>query len=154
MRTVLYRELYKGVIVWGQTKKRDAWGRRHSQDLPESQWMRVPAQHLRIVDDKLWSAAHRELRSASAAYLRDSNGRLWGRPPQGVESKYLLPGLARCVACNGGLMVRLGTSGPGTRAYCCSSYHQRGKGSMRERTARAYEDRRRGGPQGLREAVR
>jgi len=30
VREVLHRELYRGVIVWNKTKKRDAWGRRTS----------------------------------------------------------------------------------------------------------------------------
>ena len=53
-----------------------------------------------------------------------------GRPQ--VDSKYLLPGLARCAVCNGGLFVRTGNTGSGDRrrrafAYACTSHHTRGR---------------------------
>jgi hypothetical protein len=53
---------------------------------------------------------------------------LWGRPATGVESKYLLPGIALCSACGGGMIVRSRSHGR-QRGYFygCSSYHQRGK---------------------------
>src|SRR5262249_13091330 len=40
-----------------------------------------------------------------AAYLRTTNGQLWGRPANEVESGYLLTGLAQCGACGGSLIV-------------------------------------------------
>jgi DNA invertase Pin-like site-specific DNA recombinase len=43
VRDVLLRELYRGVIVWNQTRKRDRWGQHHQHARPESEWMRVPA---------------------------------------------------------------------------------------------------------------
>ena len=49
---MLTRPLYRGEIVWNQTKKRDAWGL-HAQQRPraESEWLRVPAPELRIVPE-------------------------------------------------------------------------------------------------------
>ena len=52
VRAVLYRELYRGEIVWNRTKKRDTWGVKRQQRRPESEWLRVPAPELRIVDEK------------------------------------------------------------------------------------------------------
>src|SRR5262249_24999326 len=55
------------------------------------------------------------------------NGQLWGRPGNGVESKYLLTGLAVCGVCGGGLIAHSRSSGPRRRdAYICSYYHLRG----------------------------
>jgi site-specific DNA recombinase len=78
VRAVLYRRLYIGEITWGTTKKRDSWGRKHSQGRPEAEWLRIPAPHLRIVSDEQWSASHSELRTRGDAYLRGTDGKLSG----------------------------------------------------------------------------
>ena len=57
VRAVLYRELHRGEIVWNRTKKRDSWGVKCQRSRPESEWLRVPAPDLRIVDEELWQAA-------------------------------------------------------------------------------------------------
>jgi site-specific DNA recombinase len=54
VRAVLLRELYRGVIVWNQSRKRDHWGQQHQHARPETEWMRVPAPHLQIVPDGQW----------------------------------------------------------------------------------------------------
>ena len=51
---VLYRERYRGVIVWDQTRKRDRWGQAHRETRPKEEWVRVDAPELRIVDEDLW----------------------------------------------------------------------------------------------------
>lgn len=53
VRQVLLRPVYKGEILWNKTKKRDQWGRRLQRRRDESEWMRVPAEPLRIVSDDL-----------------------------------------------------------------------------------------------------
>ncbi len=127
VRAVLYRHLYKGVIVWNKTKKRDAWGRRRQRPRPESEWLTVEAPQLQIVPDKLWEAAHARLEATRKTYLRSTNGRLWGRPPSGVAAKYLLTGIGRCGHCGAGLEVRSRSHGK-RRAYfySCSSFYRRG----------------------------
>lgn len=46
----------------------------------------------------------------------------------GVESKYLLPGLAKCAACGGDVIVRSRSHGRHrAQFYACSSYHLRGR---------------------------
>jgi hypothetical protein len=49
----LLRELYRGVIVWNQSRKRDRWGQQNQHARPEAEWVRVPAPHLQIVHDGL-----------------------------------------------------------------------------------------------------
>ena len=57
VREVLFRERYRGVIVWNRTRKRDRWGQRRRVNRAEVDWIRVAAPALEIVDDALWTAA-------------------------------------------------------------------------------------------------
>ena len=127
VRSVLYRELYRGEIVWNRTKKRDSWGVKRQQPRPESEWLRVSVPTLRIVSDDLWAVAHARLAATRQTYLRTQGGRLWGRPPSGLAGKYLLTGLARCGVCGGGLEVRSRSHGRRREFfYSCSSFYRRG----------------------------
>ena len=63
IRSVLFNSLYKGEVVWGRSKKRDAWGRRKESDRPTNEWVITNAEHLRIVSDDLWAKAHEALYS-------------------------------------------------------------------------------------------
>ena len=127
MREVLYRELYRGVIVWNRTRNRDEWGLKKQTPRDPSEWVREPDETLRIVSDEVWQAVHDRLASARQAYLRGTKGQVWGRPPSGVESKYLLTGMATCGACGATLHVRSRSHGR-RRAffYGCTAHHHRG----------------------------
>jgi len=48
-------------VVWGRTKKRDAWGRRKESNRPKDEWVVTTVEHLRIVSDELWTSAHEAL---------------------------------------------------------------------------------------------
>jgi site-specific DNA recombinase len=61
VREVLYRESYRGVVVWNKIRKRDSWGHKRPTDRPSSEWLRVEAESLRIVPETLWQAAHARL---------------------------------------------------------------------------------------------
>lgn len=63
VRSVLYRDLYRGVNTYNRTKQLDTWGQRACQVRPEGEWIRVDAPHLRIVTDETWEAAHERLAS-------------------------------------------------------------------------------------------
>jgi DNA invertase Pin-like site-specific DNA recombinase len=126
---VLFRELYRGLIVWNRTRKRNRWGEKARADRPAADWLTVPVPQLRVVSDELWNAAHARIAEARATYREATKGLRGGRPR--IESKYLLSGLARCAWCNGGIHVRTGNHGTGDRrrrvyAYACSSYQSRG----------------------------
>jgi site-specific DNA recombinase len=82
---------------------------------------------MRIVPEPPWQAVRERFRDTRASYLRATNGQLWGRPANGIESKYLLTGLAQCGLCGGGLIVHSRASaGRRTHAYLCSYHHLRG----------------------------
>jgi site-specific DNA recombinase len=127
VREVLYRDLYRGVITWNRTRKRNGWGQIQPSARPQSEWCTVPAPHLRIISDTLWTRVHDRLAAARVAYLRGTGGELWGRPARGVESKYLLGGLARCGVCNGSFYVKSRAHGrKRVQFYGCTSFHKRG----------------------------
>src|SRR5581483_476685 len=105
VREALYRPLYRGEIVWNQTRKRNTWGVKQQQRRPDAERIVVAAPQLRIVSEELWTAAHDRLAAARATYLRHTDGRVWGKPTNGIESKYLLSGLMQCSVCGGGVYV-------------------------------------------------
>src|SRR5439155_22655014 len=83
VRDVLHRDLYRGVIVWNRTQKRDTWGQKRPSRRDAAEHLHVEASELRIVTDELWQAAHARLSSSREAYLRTNDGRLWGKPTNG-----------------------------------------------------------------------
>lgn len=120
IHAVLFRERYRGEIVWNKTRKRDRWGQTRVSDRPETDWLRVPAPQLRIVPESLWRAAHARIAAArELTHVSRASGRV---------SQYLLPGLARCAWCNGGMHVRTRRCGSGSRLalYACTSHFNRG----------------------------
>ena len=127
VREILYRQLYRGVVVWNQTQKRNAWGQVQQRARAVGEWVSIDAPQLRIVTEDVWDAVHARLDASRRQYLRGTKGQLWGRPARGVESKYLLPGLARCGSCNGSIYVKSRSHGK-RRAYFygCTSFHLRG----------------------------
>jgi site-specific DNA recombinase len=127
VRTVLYRELYRGISIWNRRRQTDAWGQRKCERRPEEEWIRAEVPHLRIVTHEQWADAHRRLSAARQTCFASSNGNRWGRPPTGVQSKYLLTGPLRCACCGASMKVRSGTYGLGQRLfYVCASYNDRG----------------------------
>jgi site-specific DNA recombinase len=128
IREVLYRDLYRGVVVWNKTRKRNAWGLERRSVKAATDWITFDAPHLRVITDAQWIAAHGRLEQTRQTYLRGTNGHLWGRPVDGHESKYLLTGMSRCGLCGGTMIVRSRSHGK-RRAYfyACSSFHHRGK---------------------------
>ena len=128
VRSVLYRPVYRGDLVWGRTAKRDSWGRKHQHRKPETNWIRQSAPTLQIVTEDEWTAAHARMSAARAIYLKVTGGQTFGRPALGNPSKYLLTNLALCGCCGGSLKVRSRAHGTGRKQfYGCSGYHERGR---------------------------
>ena len=123
VRAILLRDLYRGEIVYGKSKKRDADGARHQRPLPESRWIRVPAPELRIVSPEIEAATAARRASMAARRLP---GRVGGRPP-GQGSPYLLVGLLRCGVCGGTMEVLSRQHGSQRRfAYHCYAARRKG----------------------------
>ena len=126
LRALLLRELYRGEIVWNKTRKRDKWGAVRQTRRPESERINVPAPHLRIVSEELWSAVRCRFESIRKRTLRTDGGKLLGRPP-GEGVKHLLAGL---LTCNCGASMEARSRSHGRRRvvfYGCSAYHRKGR---------------------------
>ena len=129
VHSILNRSLYRGEVVYNKTRKRDQWGQKRSTRRPESEWLRHSVPELRIVDQTLWDAAHARIDEHRRNYLTATKGLRGGQ--RRVESKYLLPGMATCGSCGGGLTVRThnhGSAGSRRRVffYGCSTRARRG----------------------------
>ncbi|MFQ5803603.1 MAG: recombinase family protein [Candidatus Methylomirabilales bacterium] len=141
VRDVLYRDTYRGVVVWGRSQKRDTWGQKRPQRRSADEWLRLDAPELRIVSDELWEAAHDRLRTSHEGYLRGTGDKPWGRPGNGIDSKYLLTGLAVCGSCGGSLTARSRSHGK-RRAffYHCLCNVQRGRAACSNDLAAPMEE--------------
>jgi len=121
VRAILFNPLYKGAVVWGRTKKRDAWGRKKESDRPVNEWVVAIVEQLRVVSDELWANAHEALQSRQKAYgfKRGSP-----RPAGALDSKYLLTGMVECGVCGGTIVQTWHGRKP---AYRCWYNHSRGR---------------------------
>lgn len=106
---------YKGELVWGKSKwPKDPDTKKKRRFLcPESEWVKTPAEHLRIIDDELWvrvRARQRAINQASSAIrvALHANARTGRRP------KYLFSGLLVCGECGRKFIV------VNPREYGCS----------------------------------
>lgn len=98
VRAVLRRSLYRGVIVYNRTKKRDDDGSRHKgrqPKKPEDQWLKIDKPELRIVDSGVVDMVDARLHRRRHEYLRGAKGKLLGRP-RGTGEKNLLAGFIVC----------------------------------------------------------
>ena len=129
VRTVLGRELYRGVAVWNKSRKRaEGYGHVKQRRRPESEWVRTPVPDLAIIDDDLWKRVQARRSEIEGKQLRFAGGRLVGRPPKHTAVN-LLAGIATCGAltplgkvCGGGLIVEMTGKVQGSRRalYVCA----------------------------------
>jgi site-specific DNA recombinase len=131
VREVLHRDLYRGVLVWNRTARVIRQGARAQRERPAADVVRVALPELAIVDDALWTAAQARMAAAAAVYRERTGGQAFGRPANGVESKYLLTGFGVCAGCGGSMATLKRAHGPrGHRRrvpfYGCMTRHLRG----------------------------
>jgi site-specific DNA recombinase len=106
---ILFREIYRGIIAWNRTRKRNQWGQHQQTARPAGDWIHVPAPDLRIVSEADWHAAHRRLDAARAHYERDAAGRR--RSHRDQDSKYLLRGSVAVRSAGGASTYAAGRTG-------------------------------------------
>src|SRR5262245_14370599 len=63
VRAVLHRPLYRGEVIYNQTRRRNPDGTGTYATRPQSEWLRVDRPELRIVSAEAWAAAHARLQS-------------------------------------------------------------------------------------------
>lgn len=124
---MLRNERYTGVVSFGAYRKVYRHGTRVRVRVPEAEIRRVERKDLRVIPEDLWRAVQDRLAAAKKTYLRDTRGKVWGRPGAGVESKYLLTGLGECAGCGRNITKlggRIGSPGKrGVKHYYGCSYH-------------------------------
>ncbi len=125
VREMLANPLYSGRVVWGRRKKIIRRGTESQEYRHQSEWLERDAADLRIIPDDLWKAVQARRQDARHIYLRHSNGRLWGKPPNGIESQYLLTGFVVCGLCGAALGIRGARHGR-RPAYKCLAYETKG----------------------------
>lgn len=123
VREVLLRPLYRGEIVWNQTRKRDGWGQTNRSRRAATDVLRIPAPALRIVAEDLWQAAQAQFSTRAA---RAGSGG-FSRGGDLTRTRYLLSGFGRCARCGGGFAAHSRSHG-GRRQffYGCTSHWKRG----------------------------
>lgn len=126
VRDCLMRSDYRGVLTWGRKKKRDEWGATHPTTQPTADWITVAAPQLRILDAPTAAAIDARLTDQRAIYLRASHGTLASKPVNGMDSKFLLTGLAVCGTCGGAFAPRLAAGRSRHQVYRCRVNHSRG----------------------------
>ena len=129
---MLRNERYTGVISFGARRKVYLHGTRKRVRRPDAEVQRVTREDLRIIDDSLWREVRGRMDATTRTYIRDTHGRLWGRPGTGVESKYLLTGFGQCMCCTRNITKLGGRVGsPGKRSvrhyYGCAYHANRGR---------------------------
>ena len=107
---ILRNRIYKGVDTWNKRagKKVPGTGKRIQKLRPESEWIGVQDESLRIVSDDLWDRVQARLKAVRAGASPENKR---GRPP-----RYLLTGLLICDSCGSHYIVRNG------KDYGCSSH--------------------------------
>ena len=126
VRTILTREIYRGVVVWNRSRKRTSWGKVDQRPRPESEWIRAERKDLQIVPDDLWARVAARREDIEGKAVRFASGRLSGRPPKHA-TKNLLAGLATCGVCGGGLVVETSARKHGRiPEYVCHRHRHNG----------------------------
>lgn len=125
VRAIVFRELYRGRIIYGQTRWVDRGGEKVKQDRPPSEWLVVEALALSIVPP-LWEAAHARLEHTRQTYVLGT--RPGGRPEAGIESRHLLSGFVLCGICKGAMHAIRRTSRRGVPRvyYVCNGWRVNG----------------------------
>jgi site-specific DNA recombinase len=120
---MLRNERYRGVFVWGRTKKdRDPeTGRKVSRDTPESQWRRVEIPEWRIVPEELWQAVELRRKAAATAFHK-----LGGMSRTERSRRYLFSGILKCGECGSSMVISTGGGRRGYVKYGCHAHKQNG----------------------------
>jgi len=128
VREMVFRDLYRGRIVYGRTRWVDRGGTKVKRPCPPSEWVTIEAPDLRLVSEELYQAAHARLERTRQTYLRHTGGQLYGRPDSGLEARHLLSGFLVCGACGGAMHAIKRTSRRGAaRVYfLCNGWRVNG----------------------------
>jgi site-specific DNA recombinase len=125
VRHILLSERYRGVVIWGKTKKllSPETGKRIYRRKPQSEWRRVDVPEQRIVSEALWNRTHERINLVRNLY-GVTEGERRGRA---AASPYLFTGLLECSECGGSITIVSGRCHKREDSrYGCSMHAQRG----------------------------
>jgi hypothetical protein len=125
IRSMLKRELYKGELVWNQSKfeKVPETNKRRRKMRDESEWIRTQRPELAIVSTELWNRVHARLEFFGR---KPSEGRRRGLFSRALTSPYLFSGLLKCGECGANLIIGTGGGTHVHKKYVCANYFNRG----------------------------
>lgn len=89
------------VLYLAKSKKRDEWGELRSASVPQDDWVVREREDLRIIPATLWAQVQARMQGQREIYMRHSDGRLFSKPSNSLEAKYLLSNMALCGQCGG-----------------------------------------------------
>lgn len=128
VRKILTNDRYRGLIVWGQSKKVKSpdTDKRVKRPQVRAEWVMLEAPEQRIVSDELWEQVERRREHVKVIYANTGRraGLLRG---QAATSVYLFSGLLKCGLCGANLQI---VSGPAksrpSPSYGCPLSFDRG----------------------------
>jgi DNA invertase Pin-like site-specific DNA recombinase len=121
---MLRNELYRGVSVWGRTKRRrnPETGKRNSRSAPESRpLVRKEVPKLRIISDELWLAVEARRQEAKETFHKRG-----GLTRTERSRTYLFSGILACEDCNGSMVICAGGGKRGYVKYGCHTHKHTG----------------------------
>jgi site-specific DNA recombinase len=124
IREMLFNQKYRGVIVWGRTKKmrNPETGRKVSKARPESEWKTIEAPELRIVSEELWRLAHEQNARVNQLGIQ----RIGGMCRTPGSRTYLFSGMLTCGSCGSSVVIISGGGKRGYVKYGCHAHKHSG----------------------------
>jgi site-specific DNA recombinase len=128
VRHILLNQKYAGQILWNTRRKvrTPGTGKSVFRARPESEWVRLDAPQLRIIDHELFARVAARFGTVRRVFSRDGNGGLAIGP-----KKYLFSGILKCGECGGSVVLVCGRGRHGADRYGCSLHNQRGESICR-----------------------
>lgn len=123
VRTIPHNERYRGLVVWGKTKKvrSPKTGKRVYRPRPESEWVQSEIPEQRIVSEELWQRAEARREAVNRLYS-DATRRNGLMHTRAMNSAYLFSGLLKCAGCGANLTVLWGAGrNKSSQVYSCPS---------------------------------
>jgi site-specific DNA recombinase len=120
---MLRNERYRGVNVWGRTKKsrNPETGKKVSRATAESQWRRVDVLKWRIVPEELWQSVQERCKKA-----KENFHRMGGLTRTERGRTYLFSGALVCGQCGGAMVICTGGGKRGYVKYGCHDHKHTG----------------------------
>jgi site-specific DNA recombinase len=106
IRKILHNDRYRGLAIWGKTRKvrSPKTGKRIYRSRSQNEWVMREAPEQRIVSDELWAQVQQRIEQVKVLYAEPGRraGLLRSRA---VGSQYLFSGLVKCGSCGANMTI-------------------------------------------------